>query len=69
MMEYPLCYWRHYLRNAANSVLKTIPGLCHENRPLFQLGQLKKKLESMVKLNKTLTVERQQLLHKLKSQV
>ncbi len=44
-------------------------GVCHENRPLFQLGQLKKKLESMVKLNKTLTVERQQLLHKLKSQV
>jgi regulator of replication initiation timing len=43
--------------------------LCHKIRSIFQLGQLKKKLESMVKLNKTLTVERQQLLHKLKSQV
>jgi hypothetical protein len=35
----------------------------------LQLGQLKKKLESMVKLNKTLSNERKQLLDKIKSQV
>jgi vacuolar-type H+-ATPase subunit D/Vma8 len=33
------------------------------------LGQLKKKLESMVKLNKTLSTERQELINKLKNLV
>jgi regulator of replication initiation timing len=35
----------------------------------LQLGQLKKKLESMVKLNQTLSVERQQLLERVKQLV
>ena len=35
----------------------------------FQVGQLKKKLESMIKLNKTLTAERNNLNTKIKEMV